>query len=57
MQTAGYCRAKAAEMLGLAASANPDMKDHWLRMGAEWTALARRAEREDRFSRRHLSKE
>jgi hypothetical protein len=56
MDTSLHYRAKAAEMVRYAAVADtsPEMVAHWTRMAAEWTALARRAEREDRFLRLHF---
>jgi len=58
VQTSKHYRAKAAEMLRNAAAAAtpPAMVAYWTRMASEWTALARRAEREDRFLRMYPHK-
>jgi hypothetical protein len=53
VENAKHYRAKSAEMARLADAATPDMVGHWIRMAAEWAALARRTEREDRFVRRY----
>ena len=54
MENALHYRTKAAEMVRRADAATPEMVGHWKIMAAEWTALARWTEREDRFIRRYL---